>query len=377
MRKRLEDELAALREQDQFRELSIPFGIDLGSNDYLGLSSNPRLKDAIVRAVNGDARVASTGSRLLSGNSERWEVLEAQFADFMGTEAALYFPSGYAANIGLLTSVLKRTDTVFSDSSNHASILDGIRLSFARKVVFPHLDLDYLETAMKRVTSGNRVVVVESLFSMEGDRAPLRGLIALCSRYNAALIVDEAHSTGVEGPEGRGTVASIGRSETVLATVHTCGKALASMGAFVAGSRTLRDFLINRARTFIFTTALPPYCAAHIQEALKLVQEADGARARLKELGSYLRWNLKNVGFDTGASDSQIIPLVLGSNEAALRFATSVSSAGFSIRAIRPPTVPQGTARLRLSLNANLTLANLDAVTEALIAARDSEVVRQ
>jgi 8-amino-7-oxononanoate synthase len=377
MRKRLEDELAALREQDQFRELSIPFGIDLGSNDYLGLSSNPRLKDAIVRAVNGDARVASTGSRLLSGNSERWEVLEAQFADFIGTEAALYFPSGYAANIGLLTSVLKRTDTVFSDSSNHASILDGIRLSFARKVVFPHLDLDYLETAMKRVTSGNRVVVVESLFSMEGDRAPLRGLIALCSRYNAALIVDEAHSTGVEGPEGRGTVASIGRSETVLATVHTCGKALASMGAFVAGSRTLRDFLINRARTFIFTTALPPYCAAHIQEALKLVQEADGARARLKELGSYLRWNLKNVGFDTGASDSQIIPLVLGSNEAALRFATSVSSAGFCIRAIRPPTVPQGTARLRLSLNANLTLANLDAVTEALIAARDSEVVRQ
>jgi 8-amino-7-oxononanoate synthase len=149
------------------------------------------------------------------------------------------------------------------------------------------------------------------------------------------------------------------------------------MGAFVAGSGTLRDFLINRARTFIFTTALPPYCAAHIQEALKLVQEADGARARLKELGSYLRRNLKNVGFDTGASDSQIIPLVLGSNEAALRFATSVSSAGFSIRAIRPPTVPQGTARLRLSLNANLTLANLDAVTEALIAARDSEVVRQ
>ena len=377
MRKRLEDELAALREQDQFRELSISVGIDLGSNDYLGLSSDPRLKEAIVRAVRGDARVASTGSRLLSGNSERWEALEAQFADFIGTETALYFPSGYAANIGLLGSVLKRTDTVFSDSSNHASIIDGIRLSFARKVVFPHLDLEYLESAMKRAISGQRVVVVESLFSMEGDRAPLLDLIGLCGRYDAALIVDEAHSIGVDGPEGRGMIASVGRSETVFATIHTCGKALASVGAFVAGSRTLRDFLVNRARTFIFTTALPPYCAAHVQEALKLVREADAARVRLRELGDYLRHKVKAAGFDTGGSDSQIVPLVLGSNEAALRFAASVSSAGFSTRAVRPPTVPHGTARLRLSLNANLTFANLDAVTEALVAARDREVVRQ
>jgi 8-amino-7-oxononanoate synthase len=212
---------------------------------------------------------------------------------------------------------------------------------------------------------------------MEGDRAPLRDLIALCNRYDASIVVDEAHSIGVDGPEGRGMIASIGRSETVLATIHTCGKALASMGAFVAGSRTLRDFLVNRARTFIFTTALPPYCAAHIQEALKLAQEAHAGRARLKELSDYLRRNLKAVGFDTRGSDSQIIPLVLGSNDAALRFAASVVSAGFSIRAIRPPTVPEGTARLRLSLNAKLTFDNLDAVTEALAAARDSEVVRQ
>src|SRR5262245_27656636 len=145
MRKRLEDELAALREQDQYRELSIPAGIDLGSNDYLGLSSDPGLKEAIVRAVKSDERVASTGSRLLSGNSARWEALDADFAEFIGTEAALFFPSGYAANVGLLTSLLRRTDTVFADSSNHASIIDGIRLSFARKVVFPHLDLEYLE----------------------------------------------------------------------------------------------------------------------------------------------------------------------------------------------------------------------------------------
>jgi len=378
MLERLKAELATLRAQDQLRELSIPAGIQLGSNDYLGLSSDPRLKDAIVRAVREDERVASTGSRLLSGNAERWERLEAEFAEFVGAEAALYFPSGYAANIGLISSVLKRTDTVFSDRSNHASIVDGIRLSLARKVVFPHLDLDYLEQAMRRVTGGgDKFVVVESVFSMDGDRAPLLELIALCKRYNAALIVDEAHSIGVDGPGGRGMMASLGTNERVLATVHTCGKALASMGAFVAGSRSLRDFLINRARTFIFTTALPPYCAAHIQEALKLVREADAERGRLAELAQYARRRLQAAGFETGRSDSQIIPLVLGSNDASLRFAAAVSAAGFAVRPIRPPTVPSGTARLRLSLTAKLTFADLDAFTEALVAAREAEVVRK
>ena len=378
MLERLKAELAALREQDQFRELSIPVGIDLGSNDYLGLSSHPRLKDAIVRAVKNDPRVASTGSRLLSGNSERWEELEAEFAEFAGAEAALYFPSGYAANIGLLSSVLKRTDTVFSDSGNHASIIDGIRLSFARKVAFPHLDLENLERAMQRAGGiGDRFVVVESVFSMEGDRAPLQDLMALCHRYDAALIVDEAHSIGVDGPEGRGMIASIGRGDSILATVHTCGKALASMGAFVAGSRTLRDFLINRARTFIFTTALPAYCAAQIQEALKLAREADAERARLRELSQYLRQRLQAAAFDTGRSDSQIVPLIVGSNEGALRFASAASAAGFAVRAIRPPSVPAGTARLRLSLNAKLSFTDLDGVTEALVTARESEVVRK
>ena len=378
MRKRLEEELAALREQDQLRELSILEGIELGSNDYLGLSTHPRLKEAIIHAVKNDERVASTGSRWLSGNSRRWEQLEAEFAEFVGAEAALYFPSGYAANIGLLSSVCGRTDTIFSDRSNHASITDGIRLSLARKVVFPHLDLEYLEQAMRRVTgTGDKFVVVESVFSMEGDRAPLPELAALCERYDATLIVDEAHSVGVDGPGGCGMAASLGRSDRILATVHTCGKALASMGAFVAGSRTLRDFLINRARTFIFTTALPPYCAAHIQEALKLAGKADVERKRLAELSHYLRQRLQTASFSTGQSDSQIIPLVLGSNEMALRFASAASAAGFAVRAIRPPTVPAGTARLRLSLNAQLTVTDLDRLADALVAARESEVVRR
>jgi 8-amino-7-oxononanoate synthase len=371
-------DLAALRNADQFRELALPTGIQLGSNDYLGLSTHPRLKIAIARAVEEDARAASTGSRLLSGNHERWEQLESEFAGFLGVEAALYFPSGYMANIGLLGAVLKPEDTVFSDAANHASLIDGIRLSNARKVVFPHLDLGCLEEELRRdASSGQKVIVVESIFSMAGDRAPLGELMTLCERFDAFLIVDEAHAVGVEGPNGRGAVNAIGRSDRILATVHTCGKALASMGAFVAGSRTLRDFLINRARTFIFTTALPPYCAAHVREALALAAEAETERAHLRRLAGYLREHLHTAGFDTGHSDSQIIPIVLGSNETALRFAAALSIAGFAVRAIRPPTVPIGSARLRLSLNAGLLTSDMDALIHALAAVREAEAVRE
>src|SRR5262245_38633176 len=246
MIERLAGKLAALRGADQLRDLRVTPGIPLSSNDYLGLASSSRLMEAIERAIAEDARIASTGSRLLSGNHERWDRLESEFAAFLGVEAALYFPSGYAANIGLLGSILKPEDTVFSDAVNHASLIDGIRLSRARKVIIPHLDLNYLEDALRRNNgSGERVVVVESIFSMEGDRAPLTELRGLCERFNASLIVDEAHATGVEGALGRGIVHSVGRNACVLATVHTCGKALAAMGAFVAGSRTLCEFLIN------------------------------------------------------------------------------------------------------------------------------------
>ena len=374
--RRMAADLEALRERNQFRELASPPGIQLSSNDYLGLSSHPGLKDAIARALEEDDRVSSTGSRLLSGNSERWEQLEQRFAEFVGTEAALYFPSGYAANIGLLSSILKDGDTVFSDSANHASLIDGIRLSRANRVIFPHADLGYLEESLRRTRGkGEKIIVVESVFSMDGDRAPLRELITLCERHGATLIVDEAHAIGVEGLGGRGLVHAIREGDHVLATVHTCGKALASMGAFVAGSRTLRDYLINHARTFIFTTALPPYCAAQIQEALSLSITADADRDHLCELSRHLRKRLKEAGFETPRSNSQIIPLILGSNDAAVRFAAAMNAAGFAVRAIRPPSVPAGTSRLRLSLHSKLSFADMDAFTEALVAVRESEVV--
>src|SRR3989449_2158538 len=376
IKRRMAADLEALRERNQFRELASPPGIQLSSNDYLGLSSHPGLKDAIARALEEDDRVSSTGSRLLSGNSERWEQLEQRFAEFVGTEAALYFPSGYAANIGLLSSILKDGDTVFSDSANHASLIDGIRLSRANRVIFPHADLGYLEESLRRTRGqGEKIIVVESVFSMDGDRAPLRELITLCERHGATLIVDEAHAIGVEGLGGRGLVHAIREGDHVLATVHTCGKALASMGAFVAGSRTLRDYLINYARTFIFTTALPPYCAAQIQEALSLSITADADRDHLCELSRHLRKRLKEAGFETPRSNSQIIPLILGSNDAAVRFAAAMNAAGFAVRAIPPPSVPAGTSPLRLSLHSKLSFADMDAFTEALVAVRESEVV--
>jgi 8-amino-7-oxononanoate synthase len=361
-------ELARLRSADQFRELAIAEGIPLGSNDYLGLSTHPRLKNAIALALERDSRFAATGSRLLSGNHEVWEQLEHEFARFAGSEAALYFPSGYAANIGMLSSVLKDGDIVFSDASNHASLIDGIRLSRAKKVIFPHREMDYLEDALRRHSGpGRKVIVVESIFSMEGDHAPLHDLVQLCRRYDASLIVDAAHSTGIEAQV---------LEDVILATVNTCGKALASMGAFVTGSQTLRDYLINHARTFIFSTALPPYCAAHVRESIALASGADAERLHLTALGQHLRSNLRGAGLDTGRSDSQIVPLILGSNDAALRAAARLSSAGFAIRAIRPPTVPSGTARLRISLNARLSISDLDRFVETVLTMRETEFVR-
>ena len=375
---RLQSELDELRARSQWRELTTLRGIDLCSNDYLGLSSDPRLRKALAAAVRDDDRLASTGSRLLSGNHVRWEELEAEFARFVGAEASVFFTSGYLANVGLLSALLRPEDTVFSDASNHASLIDGIRLSRARKVVFPHLDLNHLETCLKTAHgASDRFVVLEGIFSMDGDHAPIGAVIDLCNRYDATLIVDEAHSTGVDGPGGRGIVAAAGRPRCVLATIHTCGKALASMGAFVAGSRALCDFLINRARTFIFSTALPPYCAGQIRTAIGLAREAEDKRAHLADVASGLRARLRQEGFDTGRSDSQILPVILGSNEAALGTVASLVASGFAVRAIRPPTVPVGSARLRLSLTATIGAGQVDALVAALIRERKARAVRE
>ena len=374
--RRLKSELATLESKSECRQLALMTGINLCSNDYLGLASDPRIRSALLEEISCVERIAGTGSRLLSGNSACWEELESQFAGFSGAEAALYFASGYAANVGLLSSILRPQDVVFSDSSNHASLIDGIRLSHARRVIVPHLDLDFLEDALRRhqAPGGERVIVVESVFSMEGDKAPLDALLTLAERHGASLIVDEAHATGVFGDRGRGLAAATGRPASLLATVHTAGKALAAVGAFVACSDTLKQYLINRARTFIFGTALPPYIAAQVRTALGLAEQADAQRAHLADLGTTLRGRLQDAGFNLGTSNSQIVPVILGANDYAVTFAEQLIEAGFAVRAIRPPTVKPGSARLRISLTADLSMEAIHRLAEVMIAVREKLV---
>src|SRR5882672_2825102 len=372
IKQRMLDELSELESRAELRHLETVSGIDLSSNDYLGLATFPRMKQTILEGVSRAPRIASTGSRLLSGHDDAWTLLEHDFAKWVGAEAALYFTSGSAANIGLLSAVLRPDDIIFSDSANHASLIDGMRLAKCRRVIFPHLDLNALEGELRWSHSGSgaRFIVVESIFSMDGDRAPLRDLATLAARYDAELIVDEAHATGVCGPGGRGCVAEAGLTGRVFASVHTCGKALAAAGAFVCGSEALRRFLINRSRIFIFNTALPPYFAAQVAAGMRLAATAETERTHIANLGGFLRNELQGNGFDTAGSDSHLVPIVLGTNDVALAFASRLQARGFGIRAIRPPTVPRGTARLRVSLAAKLTQPILADFAGALIQIR-------
>jgi 8-amino-7-oxononanoate synthase len=371
---RIERDLALMYEQSEFRTLEQPRGITLCSNDYLGLAADPRLKQAVLDSVANSERVGSTGSRLLSGNAKEWEELEIEFATFAGTEAALYFGSGYAANVGLLSSVLKPGDVVFSDALNHASLVDGIRLCRSTKVVYPHRDLEFLERALRkhRTAPGTKVIVTESVFSMEGDVASIDRLFRLAKDYEAELIVDEAHATGVCGPGGRGIVARFGVERGVLAIVHTCGKALASPGAFVCCGITLKRYLLNRARTFIYSTAMPAYIAGQVGAALRLARGADAERARLKEVAALLRERLAAAKVGCGSSTTHIVPVIFGTNEAALYVVRQLEERGFAVKALRPPTVPPRTARIRLSLTSAIDLKDIERLVAVISRAAQS-----
>ena len=373
--RRVDADLAALASRDQLRRLGTIHGVNLCSNDYLGLSGDERLREAILGAIAGGMALASTGSRLLSGNAEIWEELESDIAQFMGSEAALYFSSGYSANLGVLSAFIDPGDVVFSDAANHASIIDGLRLSGARKVIYPHLDLDSLEYELRKEYSGaaQKFIVSESIFSMDGDRAPIADLVALGEKYGAEVVIDEAHASGVEGPQGRGAVADSGLADRVLATVHPCGKALAGVGGFVCCSEKLAQYLVNRARTFIFSTALPPYIAAQMRAVIRVLAFADRERTELGAIGAFLRQRLRGAGFDIGQGNTHIVPIFLGENERAIRFAAMLGDAGFGVRAIRPPSVPNGTSRLRISLNAKLSKDALARFADTLTSIREHE----
>jgi 8-amino-7-oxononanoate synthase len=364
-----------LAQRSQSRSLAETTGVNLCSNDYLALAEHPALREAVLEAVSEASRMSGTGSRLLSGHAAVWEELESEFARFAGTEDALYFGSGYAANLGLLTSLLHKSDLVFSDALNHASLIDGIRLCGARREIYAHLDLNALEDALgaHAAISCRKLVVTESVFSMDGDVAPLAEIFALADRYGAGVVLDEAHATLVHGPAGRGIAAQTNLLEQAVAVVHTCGKALASAGAFVCGSSLLKEHLINHARTFIFSTAMPPYMAGQIQAALRLAHGMDAQRDHLREKSRRFVSALAADGWDTVGSATQIVPAITGGNHEALAAADSLQREGFAVRAIRPPTVPEGKSRMRFSLTVATPEHQLARLREVLASWRASE----
>ena len=336
------------------RTLQPPSGIDLSSNDYLGLATHPLVKDRMAAAVLNEGS-GSTGSRLLRGNRESFVQVERRFAEFKGAESALYFATGYAANIGVLASFIERHDLVFSDDQNHASIIDGIRLSRARRTRFPHCDVDRVAQLLRSAPADTqKFLVTESLFSMDGDFAPLAEYAELCRETGTVLIVDEAHAVGIYGACGSGYVEETGTESAVTLTINTAGKALGVAGAFVAGPEWAIDFLIQRARPFIFSTAPPPSVAAALEASLDVVRDEPERRRTLQAKCTLLREMLADSELNIPSSNSQIVPIILGDNQRATSVAAELQREGFDVRALRPPTVPAGTARLRITVNSGL-----------------------
>ncbi|MEG3163320.1 8-amino-7-oxononanoate synthase [Sphingomonas sp. PB2P19] len=360
-------DLIALRSRDRLRALRPRRGVDFSSNDYLGLADSPRLRAAVADALARGVAVGSGGSRLLRGNGDEHEALEDEAARFFGSEAALVFASGFAANTTLFATLPQTGDLVVHDALIHASAHEGMRLGRATCVSALHNDADAVADAIRDWRTAGGIgtpwIAVESLYSMDGDRAPLADLATVADRHDAILLVDEAHATGVLGPGGRGLTAELGNRDFVI-TLHTAGKALGCEGALLCGPAVMRDFLVNRGRGFIFSTAPSPLMASAVRESLRIVADEPERRDRLTALVAFAEDALWGCGVTP--SGSQILPLVVGDDAATMRLAGAVQAAGFDVRGIRPPTVPQGTSRLRISLTLNVTEADIVALARVL-----------
>lgn len=366
--KRFSGLLDDLKSRAAYRSLRPAAGADFTSNDYLALAGCDRLRRALMEALERGVPGGSGGSRLLRGNHVEHERLEEKAARFFRTERALLFGSGYAANTALLSTLPQRGDLVVYDQYVHASTHDGMKLGRASCVPFTHNDVDAAGDAIRAWrrdgANGTPWIVVESLYSMEGDRAPLAELKTLAETSDAFLLIDEAHATGVFGPEGRGLAAEIEGSGFVV-VLHTGGKALGASGAIVTGPALLCDFLVNRGRPFIFATAPPPLVAAALSESLAILHEEPQRRTRLASLVEHARGAIeKQLG--APMPRSQILPVIIGESESALRIAEKIQAAGFDVRAIRPPTVPANTARLRISITLHADEPSIDALVHAL-----------
>jgi 8-amino-7-oxononanoate synthase len=356
------DELKALGLHRRTRLISGPQGphvlldgkpvLLLCSNNYLGLADHPRVRAAAAEAAMRWG-VGAGASRLVSGTMTIHRRLEERLAEFKRRETALLFGSGYLANTGVIAALARPGDVVFSDELNHASIIDGCRLSRAEVFVYDHCDVEHLEWGLEQAEGRGSLIVTDSVFSMDGDVAPLADIVEVAAQHRVRVMVDEAHATGALGADGRGAVAEAGLEDEVDVIVGTLGKALGSYGAFVACDRTMARYLVNAARTFIFSTALPPPAVAGAQAALELLQERPRRVSKLAANAAALRAQLAHEGFDVSGSRTQIVPLVVGAPDLAMKICEAALTRGVFAQAIRPPTVPPMTSRLRLAVMAS------------------------
>ncbi len=375
-----EEKLAAIRARGTYRHMRTLDGAQAprmrvdgrevllfaGSN-YLDLAHHPEVVEASLRAAR-EIGCAAGGSRLISGNLPLHEALEEELAKFLGMDAALAFATGYMANVGVIPALTERGDVVVSDALSHASIVDGCRLSKAEVRVFPHGDVDALETALREVSSTHRrvLVAIDGLYSMDGDRAPLAEMVPLAKRWGAMVLLDDAHATGCLGANGRGTAEEACVADSVDIWIGTLGKSLGSFGAFVAGSHKLRELLVNTARSFIFSCALAPPQVEAARAALRLVRAEPWRRERLQANGRRLRTRLDAAGISTEPSTSHIVPVIIGDNERTMAVCERLLERGFYAQGIRHPSVPVGTARLRITPMATHEPGDLDALAQAI-----------
>jgi 8-amino-7-oxononanoate synthase len=355
MMKKFTEKLRQLEEQNRLRSLNLPSGLDFTSNDYLGLRAHRALRETAIAALENGLDLGAGGSRLLRGHTQSHAELENFAADYFGAEAALFFATGFQANAAIFGTLPERGDTIIFDALIHASARDGIQSSNAAHVRVAHNDLNAYEGALENA-KGQRWIAVESVYSMDGDRAPLVEIHKFAQKYDAYLIIDEAHGTGVFGDSGKGV--SEGLPHDNLITLHTCGKALGVAGGLVCAPKHVIDYMVNKARPFIYSTAPMPLQAVLVKRALELVQEEPERRQALHKLMHFAA-SMDFLDGLFGDHFAPILPVILGDDATAMNIAGSLQQKGFDIRAIRPPTVPENTARLRISLSVNITEQNL------------------
>jgi 8-amino-7-oxononanoate synthase len=360
-------DLASLSAQDRLRTLAPRRGLDFSSNDFLALAESQELRAAAAAALARGVPIGAGGSRLLRGDHEEHQALEREAAAFFHAESALFFGAGFTANEALLATLPQKGDLIVHDALVHASAHEGMRLSRAESVAAAHNDADAFADQIAAWRRGGGTgrpwIVVESLYSMDGDFAPLDALAEIAAGHDGFLLIDEAHATGVHGPGGRGLAVALEGRDNVV-TLHTCGKALGVSGGLVLLPATLREFLINRCRQFIFATAPSPLVAACVRAALPIVEQAEGRRIALRSRVALAARKLEEAGL--APPQSQIAPVIVGSNARALALAAAMQALGYDIRAIRPPTVAEGTARLRISLTLHVSEAQVSAMVDDL-----------